>query len=414
MPRFSSVAQTVSAFTARKSNNVTTTDDRSAAFFRPLENTQPYFKAALQGFAGSGKTYTTAMIAAGLHDMIKSTKPIVIFDTERSAKFLKPFFRSRKIDVLVKESRALVDLMTAMELCGDGASDILLVDSITHIWEGFLESYKRQVKRNRLEFQDWGRIKPAWKSGFADGFVQGRFHAIITGRAGYEYEKEVTVDEETGKKHSEINKSGVKMKVEGETAYEPDVLIMMERHEDIIGDVKQVWREATVLKDRSTLIDGKTFRNPSFDQFRPVVEYLLDNPVAAVPSREGDDAELFRGDNSGDRTRTDRTILIEEIESELRERYPSQGADDKAARIRSMKECFGTSSWTYIERRADMALLAAGLAAFRHGVRNLSVSVGASVNVQPHAGATLVATGAPVTQPHDEPSTSSLIGDMST
>ena len=72
-------------------------------FFAPIGNTKPYFKAAFQGFAGSGKTYTAAQVAVGLHKRIGSKKPIVIFDTEQASKFLKPLFAEAGIEGLVRE-----------------------------------------------------------------------------------------------------------------------------------------------------------------------------------------------------------------------------------------------------------------------------------------------------------------------
>lgn len=48
-------------------------------FFVPVANTKPYFKAAFEGFAGTGKTYTAAKIAVGLHKRIGSTKPVSQF-----------------------------------------------------------------------------------------------------------------------------------------------------------------------------------------------------------------------------------------------------------------------------------------------------------------------------------------------
>ena len=40
---------------------------RADDFFSPLENTKPYFKAAFEGFAGSGKTYSAAQVAVVLN-----------------------------------------------------------------------------------------------------------------------------------------------------------------------------------------------------------------------------------------------------------------------------------------------------------------------------------------------------------
>jgi len=77
------------------------------------------------------------------------------------------------------------------------------------------------------------------------------------------------------------------MKVEGETAYEPDMLVLMERFEEVLGEDKKVWREATILKDRSTLLDGKTFKNPSYQDFAPSVEAMMADPSTIAPAAEG-------------------------------------------------------------------------------------------------------------------------------
>jgi hypothetical protein len=153
-------------------------------FFTPIGNTKPFFKAAFQGFAGSGKTFTAAQVAIGLHQRIGSIRPIVIFDTEQASKFLNPIFAEAGIPVLVRESRSLADLKIVMDKMDGGLSDVLLIDSISHVWEGTLAAYAQKKNRTRLEFQDWGIIKPAWKSEFSDRFVRGQWHAIFTGRAG--------------------------------------------------------------------------------------------------------------------------------------------------------------------------------------------------------------------------------------
>jgi len=262
-----------------------TTDD---GFFADLENTKPYLKAAFEGFPGTGKTYTAAMVAIGLYKLIGSTKPVVIFDTEKAAKFLLPFFAEKGIPVKQKESRSLADLKETMKRCRDGFSDILLIDSSTHVWENFVEAYRRNKNKTRLSFEDWGVIKPQWRQEFSDPFVRDPYHTIMTGRVGYEYDDE---KDESGKR--QIVKSGIKMKMEGDTAYEPDLLVMMDRTENLLGEKKEIYREATIVKDRSTIIDGKTFRNPSFKDFLPALERMMSNPVTRPAPIERDAAELF-------------------------------------------------------------------------------------------------------------------------
>src|SRR3990167_8270121 len=126
-------------------------------FFMPVSNTKPYFKAAFEGFAGSGKTYTQAEVAIGLHQRIKSTKPVVMFDTEKAAKFLKKMFADAGIELLVRESRSLADLKETMKRLRDNqVSDVLIIDSLSHVWEDTVESYKKKYNRTGLQFQDWG------------------------------------------------------------------------------------------------------------------------------------------------------------------------------------------------------------------------------------------------------------------
>lgn len=240
--------------------------------FKKLENNRPFLKMAFQGFAGDGKTFTATQVAIGLHKLIKSQKPVAIFDTEEAAKALVDIFKDAKVEVVAATGqRSLAALNQAIKWCEAGNADILIVDSITHVWEEYLAAYMAEKRRSRLEFQDWGIIKPKWKREFSTPFVQAKVHIIFTGRAGYEYSDER--NEETGKR--EIFKSGIKMKAETETAFEPDILVLMEKQMDIIGKDKKVTREATILKDRTNRIDGKTFINPTYKDFAPAINSLL-------------------------------------------------------------------------------------------------------------------------------------------
>jgi hypothetical protein len=88
------------------------------------------------------------------------------------------------------------------------------------------------------------------------------------------------------------------MKVEGETAYEPDMLILMERYEEVLGRQKRVWREATIVKDRSTVLDGKTFEDPTFEDFAPAIRVMLAHGRKAATQAEGDSEKVTNGELS--------------------------------------------------------------------------------------------------------------------
>lgn len=352
-------------------------------FFSPIGNTKPYFKAAFEGFAGSGKTYTAAKIAIGLYKRVGSKKPVVIFDSEKAAKFLKPMFTAEGIEVLVRESRSLADLKETMTRMRQGAGEILIIDSISHVWEDFLKSYAEKVRRTRLEFQDWGVIKPTWKTEFSDPFVRDPYHIIMTGRAGYEYENEI--NKETGKR--EIYKSGVKMKVEGETAYEPDLLVLMERMQEMDGgSIKKVVRQAVVIKDRSTVIDGKTFENPVYKDFAPAIDVMLEAPEQLETIAERDAGTLFRTEEEKYEWKQQKKRWLEEIENYLVSVWPSQAAEQKKLKIDAINYAFNTMSWTVVESLRPEEL-EAGFARVQEFVRKHITAEQAEIKAQPEGRA---------------------------
>jgi len=315
------------------------------SFFQPAANSRPFLKAAFHGFAGSGKTYTAALLAIGLHRHIGSQRPIAMVDTEAASKFLVPLFERSGVELVIKESRSLADVREAMSLCRDGAADILMIDSLSHIWEDYLAAYARKLRRKRLEFQDWGVIKPLWKREFSDPFVRDHYHAILCGRSGYEYGSEI--NSETGKR--EIYQKGVKMKVEGETAYEPDLLVQMSIVAHNLGEDKEVWREAMVLKDRSTLIDGKTFKDPAYSDFEPFVTSVLKGKAKASPP-EADAAALFpRDDKTGFAERKAREIELDEIQSDLTAVWPGRTKDEQRHKASALSAAYATTAWKKVE-----------------------------------------------------------------
>lgn len=305
--------------------------------FKKLENIRPFLKMAFEGFAGDGKTFTAATVAIGLHKKIGSKNPIAIFDTERAAASLKPLFDENGIAaVAVEDQRSLAALNAAIKECENGAADILIIDSITHVWEEYLSAYLKQKNRSRLQFEDWGIIKPGWKTLFSNTFVAAKVHIIFTGRAGYEYSDER--NEETGKR--EIFKSGIKMKAENETAFEPDILVLMEKNLDLLGDKKQVWRNATVIKDRTNTVDGKTFKNPTFADFEPAINRLLDGTVkesnTAVIRDKFDDADANIMKN-----KREREAGIAEVEGTFNLMGLGAAVKDKQFKAATLKKIFG-------------------------------------------------------------------------
>jgi hypothetical protein len=314
--------------------------------FKPMSNTRPFLKMAFEGFAGDGKTFTATAIAIGLHKHIGSTKPIAFFDTEKASKALKGILAEAGIEAVVAdEHRSLSALNQAIQWCEQGGADILIIDSITHVWEEYMQAYMKEKRRTRLEFQDWGIIKPKWKAEFSTPFVNARVHIIFTGRAGYTYDDEKNA--ETGRR--EIVKSGIKMKAETETAFEPDLLVLMEKEQNLLGSTKTVQRIATVLKDRTDRIDGARFVNPTYQDFYPAIAVLLDGVSRADTQQpiadRFEDIEAKSGENN-----RRRELLIAEIGGVFQAMGLGQSTVDKKLKVDTLNKLYGGFSMEALQK----------------------------------------------------------------
>jgi len=317
-------------------------------FATKLAAENAFIKASFGGFAGSGKTRTATELIIGFYQKTKLKKPVLIIDNEKGSRFLVPLFRKAGIETLVKETVALPDVLQAFKYLQNGDIGFLFIDSLTKVWYQYVRDYKTANRRTFMTLQDWGKILPAWQEQFADVFVNTCGNVVFTGRGGYTYDMEE--NEETKKK--EFVKSGVKMKMAGETPFEPDLNIWMELNQEINDDGKpKVWREALVMKDRSGIIDGKTFINPTFADFEPVVIFLIDVPKGKV-AKQSDDSNIAPSENwDYQNQREIREIELEKIKNLMIEnKIGSQSKDDKQIMIALMKRFFLTTSWTELEK----------------------------------------------------------------
>jgi hypothetical protein len=332
----------------------------TTSLFKPAEVTSAYLKMGLLGFQGAGKTKTATRAAIGLIQHMKAmgvdyaNKPALFIDTETGSDWVIPDFKAAGIPLQTAKTRAFSDLLNAVAEAEENGS-ILLIDSITHFWKEITESYMRRKNRSRLQFEDWAYLKTEWGK-FTDRFVNSSAHIILCGRAGFEYD--YSTDEESGKKN--LEKTGVKMKAEGEMGYEPSLLVLMERHQEMDGNkIKRVYRSATVLKDRSTLLDGKEFEDPGFEAWLPHVELLnLGGKQLGVDTSRNSDA-MIKTDKR-DWQPVQRRIAVDEIQTLLVLHVPGQSAADKKRKVELIRKHFHDASWTEIEEVMPLFDLRAG------------------------------------------------------
>lgn len=321
------------------------------ALLRKASNEMAFAKIGLLGFAGSGKTYTASELAIGLHRHIGSTKPVAFLDTETGSDFMVKRFEAAGVELLVAKSRSFADLLGFYREA-QGQVDITIVDSLTHFWEDVIRAYMKKKNRTYMEFQDWREVKDTWKE-FSTMFVAMPLHAIICGRAGYEYDQQ---ENDRGRK--EIVKTGIKMRAEGEFGYEPSLVIQMERvsaeeggsniHRKANGPARQFVNRAWVMKDRTDLLDGRHFDNPDFSTFLPHFQEInLGGTHRAIDAgAKTEDMFDANGRTDWQREKHQREKLLEEIMNKLTQTWPGQSAIEKKARLDMLEGVFGTTSET--------------------------------------------------------------------
>lgn len=335
-------------------------------FATELTAANRFVKACFGGFAGAGKSKTASDFVIGAYKDLGCTKPVLIIDNEKGSRFLIPKFRAAGIPVMVKDTTNVADVNAAIDFLRSGDIDFLFIDTLTKVYYQYVRDYKTKNKRTFMELSDWGKILPAWQEEFSDRFVAAQGSIIFTGRGGFSYEKEEdTVDEVTGrKKKGQFVKSGVKMKLAGETPFEPDLNIWMELEQEVGSDGLTVWREAQIMKDRSGLIDGKTFKNPTYEHFQPVIRYLMDVPVGPVAGQSSN-ANVAPSENwDAENRRQQRAILLEKIQAQFSKHQVSgQTKEGRAKIVNMLEKHFKTMAWKELEV-TPLETLQQGFAAF--------------------------------------------------
>jgi hypothetical protein len=343
-----------------------------------IDDAPGYVKATFQGPQGSGKTRTAVELAATTHKLFGCKKPVAFFDTETGSDFVADLIAKMTGQKPVRvKTRAFSDLMAVVRECLNGAAEVLIVDSITHVWRELNDAYLAKVnensryKKNRMTIDDIMQVKQQWYP-WTDQFLNTPLHIIVCGREGNEWGNEE--NEETGKR--ELVQVGKKMKVEAEFGYEASLMVAMHAHQIAEGVVKKrdktrerrprsIVNVATVLKDRFDEMNGAVIEFPTGESFMPHLKRL--NPsahVAVDTSVKSGDALGDVGDEGWARDKKTRTILCEEIQGEILKAYPGQSAREKAMKAALIERAFKTRSWTRVESM-DIQTLREGLAKVR-------------------------------------------------
>ena len=186
---------------------------------RKSSKKQAKIKLALQGCAGSGKTYSALLLAYGLcNDWTK----IAVIDSENGSADLYAHLGSYNV-LSLSDSFTPETYMEAIKVCEDAGMEVIIIDSISQCWDNLLE-YHANLQGNS----------------FMQKILQSDRHIICTMRCKQDY----VLNEKNGKMVPE--KVGLKAVMRDGIDYEFT----------IVFDINMK-HQCVVSKDRTNLFINK-------------------------------------------------------------------------------------------------------------------------------------------------------------
>lgn len=136
----------------------------------------------LQGPSGSGKTYSALLLAYGL---VKDWDKIVIIDSENHSADLYAHLGDYSV-VQIGPPFSPAKYIEAIEICEAAGMEVIIIDSISHEWEGqggILDIHSSMMGNS---FTNWSKVTPMHNS-FVNKILQSPAHIIATVRSKVDY-----------------------------------------------------------------------------------------------------------------------------------------------------------------------------------------------------------------------------------
>lgn len=140
-------------------------------------------RLGLSAVSGGGKTYSALLLAKGL---VGDWDKICVIDTENNSASLYSHlgeFNTIELTAPYTPERYI----QAIKACEDAGMEAIIIDSITHEWDGkggILEIHSSMTGNS---FTNWASLTPRHQK-FIDAILQSKCHVITTVRRKTEYE----------------------------------------------------------------------------------------------------------------------------------------------------------------------------------------------------------------------------------
>lgn len=147
---------------------------------RKSERKKAKIKIALQGSAGSGKTYSSLLLAKGLTN--GDFSKVAIIDTENRSADL--YAHLGDYNVLSMDAPYSPEkYIEAIDICLKAKMEVILLDSLSHCWDYLLDVHSNMPGNS---FTNWGKITPR-QNAFVNKILQSNAHIIATMRVKQDY-----------------------------------------------------------------------------------------------------------------------------------------------------------------------------------------------------------------------------------
>jgi hypothetical protein len=229
----------------------------TAFTFAPASKAARKARIALAGPTGGGKTMTALILATNLADRV------AVIDTERGSASLYSGASGFTFDVLEMHTYDPRDLVKALAAAGAAGYGAVVVDSLSHFWEGtggMLEQVDSAAKRAvGNSFGGWKEARPMERA-MIDALLAYPGHVIVTMRTKTEY---VVEKDERGKQVP--RKIGLKPVQRDGIEYEFD----------IVGDL-DIENTLVITKTRLSALAGEVLRRPDELLAKRILAWLDD------------------------------------------------------------------------------------------------------------------------------------------
>ncbi len=250
------------------------------SLFSKAVRTRRKLRAAFDGPAGSGKTFSALRLAFSLVQSGMG-KRVAVIDTENESSSL---YAGESPDGIEWDFQSLnlkrfgPDNYThAIETAAKEGFDVIVIDSLSHAWIGEGGALDLVDQKGGNKFTAWKDITPMQRR-MVDTIIRSPAHVIATMRSKTEYIME-----------DEINQQGKTVKVPRKIGMAPMQREGLEFEFDVFGSCDDS-HQFRVTKTRCSLLDKATTIKPGPEFWEPLLTWL--QSAAPAPAKSDKTVEF--------------------------------------------------------------------------------------------------------------------------